>query len=69
MKEIVLYVLMAFNSNSHGGVWTFGHVVTLNQCEAMKAHIMKTQRPDSWTIRGISQPRDMQCVKIPSYKE
>lgn len=69
MKEIALYVLMAFNANGHGGSWTFGPVVTLKQCEAMKAHIYKTKREASWSLNGIGYPTDMQCLEIPSYKE
>ena len=69
MKEMVLYVLMAFNANVHGGTWTFSPVVTLKQCEVMKEHILKTKREASRSLYGIGYPTDMQCVEIPSYKE
>lgn len=64
MKEIIFYVLMTFNSGHTEAVWTYGPLMTLSQCEALKAATLAEGVQSSWTINGVQTPHIIKCVPV-----
>lgn len=64
MKEVIFYVLVAFNSGHTEAVWTFSGLMSKSQCESLKQHVTGSAKEISWTERARPAPRSMECVEV-----